>query len=103
MTTLDSREQAFENKYAHDAELKFRITARRNKLLGWWAAGLLNKADADAYAKEVVASDFEKPGNEDVVEKVLADFKAAGVNHSADDIRAKMAELLAEAEAQVKG
>ncbi|MBX9455735.1 MAG: DUF1476 domain-containing protein [Rhizobium sp.] len=94
MVTMNDREKAFENKYAHDQEKKFRVIARRNKLTGLWAAGLLGKADADAYAKEVVAADFEEAGDEDVVRKVAADFKAAGVSAGEDDVRAKLAELL---------
>ena len=76
MTTFDDRENAFENKYAYDEEMKFRAQARCNKLLGLWAAELLGKTgdDADAYAKEVVLSDFEEAGHEDVVRKVAADL-----------------------------
>jgi len=103
MAIMNDREKAFENKYAHDQETKFRVIARRNKLLGQWAAGLLGKSDADAaaYAGEVVAADFEEAGDEDVVRKVAADFKAAGLSQSADDIRAKLAELLPVAIAQI--
>jgi hypothetical protein len=103
MVTMQDREKAFENKYAHDQESKFRVIARRNKLLGQWAAGLLGKSDADvaAYAAEVVASDFEEAGDEDVVRKVAGDLKAAGLSQSEDDIRAKLAELLPIAIAQI--
>ncbi len=101
MTSLNDREKAFENKYAHDQEKKFKIIARRNKLLGQWAGALLGKADIDAYAKEVVVADFEEAGEEDVVRKVAADFAAGGVSHSADDIRVKMIELLAVAADQI--
>lgn len=94
MVSMSDREKAFENKYAHDQEKKFRVIARRNKLTGLWAAGLLGKADADAYAKEVVASDFEEAGDEDVIRKVAGDFKAAGLAAGEDEIRAKLAELL---------
>lgn len=101
MSSLNDREKAFENKYAHDQEMKFKIIARRNKLLGQWAGALLGKADIDAYAKEVVASDFEEAGEEDVVRKVAGDFAAGGISHSAEDIRAKMIELLPVATDQI--
>src|SRR6056297_1043293 len=100
MTTFDDRENAFENKYAHDEEMKFKAEARRNKLLGLWAAELLGKTgeDADAYAKEVVLSDFEEAGHEDVVRKVAGDL---GDLADADTIRSKMDELLRIAKDQV--
>jgi hypothetical protein len=100
MTTFDDRENAFENKFAHDADMQFRAEARRNKLVGLWAAGLLGKSgDAAAeYAISVVNADFEEAGIEDVVRKVAADL--AG-HASADDVRAKMAELLPVAKAQL--
>lgn len=101
MSAISDREKAFENKYAHDQEMKFKIVARRNKLLGQWAGALLGKADIDAYAKEVIASDFEEAGDEDVVRKVAADFAAGGVTFSADDVRAKMVELLPVAADQI--
>jgi hypothetical protein len=100
MTTFDDRENAFENKFAHDSEMQFRAEARRNKLLGLWAAGLMGKTDdaAAEYAMSVVSADFEEAGIEDVVRKVAADL---GSMASADDIRAKMAELLPVAKAQL--
>ncbi len=100
MTTFDDRENAFESKFAHDAEMQFKAEARRNKLLGLWAAGLLGKSgdDANAYAVEVVKSDFEEAGHEDVVRKVAGDL---GDKASEDQIRAKMAELLIEAKGQL--
>lgn len=100
MTTFDDRENAFENKYAHDEEMKFKAEARRNKLLGLWAAELLGKTgeDADAYAKEVVLSDFEEAGHEDVVRKVAGDL---GDLADADTIRGKMDELLRVAQEQI--
>jgi hypothetical protein len=100
MSTFDDRENAFENKYAHDAEMQFKAEARRNKLLGLWAADLMGKSgDAAAeYAKEVVKADFEEAGHEDVVRKVSGDI---GGKASDDEIRAKMAELLIEAKAQI--
>ncbi len=79
MSTLTERQAAFESKFAHDEQLKFRVEMRRNKLVGLWAAALLGKDDAEAYAKEVVAADFEEAGNEDVVRKIAADFQAAGL------------------------
>ncbi|SIQ07053.1 hypothetical protein SAMN05880582_101612 [Rhizobium sp. RU20A] len=102
MSTLNERQAAFESKFAHDEQLKFRAEMRRNKLVGLWAAALLGKEDAEAYAKEVVAADFEEAGSEDVVRKIEADFVAAGVSQSADNIRDKMMELLAEAVRQVE-
>lgn len=101
MSSMNDREKAFENKYAHDQEKRFRVIARRNKLLGQWAGGLMGKGDVDAYAKEVVSADFEEAGDEDVVRKVVADFEAAGMAKSAEDIRAKLLELLPVAEAQI--
>ena len=100
MTTFDDRENAFENKFAHDAEMQFKAEARRNKLLGLWAAGLLGKSgdDANAYAVEVVKSDFEEAGHEDVVRKVAGDL---GDRASEEQIRAKMAELMIEAKGQL--
>ena len=100
MTTFDERENAFENKFAHDAEMQFKAEARRNKLLGFWAAELLGKSDdeAEAYAVEAVKSDFEEAGHEDVVRKVSGDL---GDKSSDDEIRAKMDELMKVAKAQL--
>ncbi|SMX31768.1 DUF1476 domain-containing protein [Octadecabacter ascidiaceicola] len=102
MSTFDDRETAFENKFAHDAEMQFKADARRNKLVGHWAAGLLGKEgdEADEYAKEVIKADFEEAGHEDVYRKLFAD-----VGHLADEatIRAKMAECMAEAKEQLLG
>ncbi len=100
MTTFDEREYAFEAKFAHDEEMQFKAQARCNKLLGLWAAEKLGKsgADAEEYAKTVVISDFEEAGHEDVVRKVSGDL---GNLSSDEEIRAKMAELLPEAKAQV--
>lgn len=105
MTTFDKRKDAFENKFAHDAELRFKAEARRNKLLGLWAAGEMGRTGdaASAYAKEVVASDFEQAGEEDVFRKIRGDFDAAGIAHSDAQIRAKMSELMATAMEQVAG
>ena len=100
MSTFDDRENAFESKYAHDAEMQFKAEARRNKLLGLWVAELLGKSGDDAaeYAKEVVKADFEEAGHEDVVRKVSGDVNGKITD---DEIRAKMAELLVEAKAQI--
>jgi len=101
MTTFDDREQAFEKKYAHDAEMQFKAEARRDKLLGLWAAELMGMEGeaAEDYAKSVVIADLEEAGDEDVYRKVSGDMEAKGV--STDGLRAKMAELLAEAKSQV--
>lgn len=102
MSSMSDREKAFENKYAHDQDKKFRVIARRNKLTGQWAAGLLGKSDVDAYAKEVVAADFEEAGDDDVIRKIAGDFKAAGVTAGEAEIRAKLAELLPVAIEQIE-
>lgn len=100
MSTFDDRESAFENKFAHDEEMKFKAEARANKLVGLWAAELLGKSgdEAEAYAKEVILADFEEAGHEDVYRKLFAD-----VGHLTDEatIRAKMAECAATAKAQL--
>lgn len=102
MSSMEERGEGFEKKFAHDAELKFKAEARRNKLLGEWAAEKLGHGDAEAYAKEVVMADFEEVGDEDVFRKIRGDFDAKGVAVSDDDIRAKMQELLAVAVEQVQ-
>lgn len=100
MTTFDDRENAFEAKFAHDAEMQFRAEARRNKLLGLWAAGLLGKSGeaADEYAREVIKADFAEAGDDDVLRKVAADL-AGKADEAA--IRTRMTELMAEAKAQL--
>jgi len=102
MTTFDDRENAFEAKFAHDEEMQFKAQARCNKLLGLWAAELLGMTgdEATAYAATVVKADFEEAGHEDVVRKVAADL---GDKSTPEDIRAKMADLLVEAKAQLLG
>jgi len=102
MTTFDKRQEGFEKKFAHDEELQFKAMARRNKLLGLWAAGLLGKTgpDADAYAKEVVLADFEESGDGDVLRKVVTDLASKGVTEA--QVRAQMTELLAVAIEQIK-
>ena len=104
MTTFDKREDGFEKKFAHDEELKFKAGARRNKLLGQWAAEKLGLtgAEVDAYAKEVIAADFEEAGDEDVFRKLRKDFDAKGVKESDHQIRRTMQELMEKAVAQIK-
>jgi hypothetical protein len=104
MTTFDKREEAFEKQFAHDEELKFKATARRNKLLGLWAAEKmgLTGADADSYALSVVMTDFEEPGDHDVVRKIRKDFDAKGVAQSDHQISRTMTELMAKAVADIK-
>jgi len=104
MTTFDKREEGFEKKFAMDEETRFKANARRNKLLGTWAAQQLGLAgpDVDAYAKEVVMADFEEAGDDDVFRKVRKDFDAKGVKQSDQDIRRTMNELMEQAIAQVK-
>jgi hypothetical protein len=104
MTTFDKREEGFEKKFALDEEQKFKAEARRNRLLGMWAAeklGLTGDA-ASGYAKEVVAADFEEAGDQDVLQKVFKDLSAKGETITEGQIRAKMDELLVQAVAQVK-
>lgn len=100
MSTFDERANAFENKFAHDADMQFKADARRNKLVGLWAAGLLGKEgeDAAAYAAEVVKADFEEAGHEDVFRKLSGDL---GSKADEATIRAKMAECMIEAKAQI--
>ena len=103
MSGLDDREGAFEKKFILDAEQKFKLQARRNKLLGLWVAGLLGKSgeDAKAYSIEVIKSDMEEPGDEDVFRKVKQDLIAEGNDISDVEIRDRMAVLLTEARAQI--
>jgi hypothetical protein len=100
MTTFDDREHAFEAKFAHDAEMQFKAEARRNRLLGLWAAGLLGKtgAEADAYAREIITTDFQEAGDEDVFRRLRADLVG-----KADDqeIRAQMQALMGQAKGQI--
>jgi hypothetical protein len=95
-TILNDREQAFENKFVHDEEMRFRAISRRNKLIGWWAADKLGKTgdDADFYARDVVRAVFEEGGDHDVFRKLRRDFDAAGLADTDVDITAKMKELL---------
>ncbi len=104
MSNFDNRQKGFEGKFAHDQELQFKAGARRNKLLGLWAAGLMGKSEeeAAAYAKEIIKADFEETGDDDVFRKVRADFDAAGVDQSDHQLRRQMDELLAEAVTQLE-
>lgn len=104
MSTFDQRKDAFENKFAHDEELRFKATARRNKLLGLWAAEKLGKsgADADAYAKAVVVADFEEAGDQDVLRKVTGDLAAAGVSVPEAEVQRVMTELLIKAAEEIQ-
>ncbi|MCX7305421.1 MAG: DUF1476 domain-containing protein [Hyphomicrobiales bacterium] len=104
MSDFSDREKGFERKFALDEEQRFKATARRNKLLGLWAAEKMGKTgpDADAYSKEVVASDFLEAGDDDVLRKVKADLDAAGVEQSEHQIRRTMDELMAKAIEQIK-
>lgn len=101
--SFSDREKAFEDKYQHDQELQFRVDVRRNKLLGLWAAEMMDiKGEAaEAYAKEVISSDFEEVGHEDVYRKVMGDLQDKGVEMSEHKLRKKMDELLAVAKQQV--
>jgi hypothetical protein len=103
MTTFDKREEGFEKKFAHDEELRFKATARRNKMLGLWAAAKLGLAGdaANSYAKEVVMSDFEEAGDHDVLKKVHLDLEKKGVAHSEAEIRRVMNDLMEKAIAEI--
>ena len=103
MSTFDDRENAFEAKFAHDSEMQFRAEARRNKLVGLWAAGLLGKTgdEATAYAMEVVSADFEEAGDEDVIRKVLGDLTGAGCEVDEAEVRAALDEKSVEARRQL--
>lgn len=104
MASFNDREKGFENKFKHDEELKFKATARRNKLLGLWAADLMGitGAEAEAYAKEVVKSDFERPGDDDVLEKVHGDLVAKGLDTSEHIVRKHMDDLMGTAVTQIE-
>ncbi len=103
MTTFDDRERAFEAKFAHDGEMAFRVTARRNRLLGHWAAGklALTPAETEAYATAVVQADFEEVGDEDVIRKLVSDLTAANVTFDEAEIRQAMADAEVEARRQL--
>ena len=102
MTTFDDRQKAFENMYARDQELQFKVTARRNRLLGLWAATKmgLTQEEADSYAKEVVRADFEEAGDEDVIRKVMGDLTSAGVEVDETAVREALEHKAVEARRQ---
>lgn len=104
MSGMDERGDAFEKKFAHDEALQFKAEARRNKLLGLWAAELLGKSgdDAQEYAKEVIRADFEEAGDEDVFRKIRADFDTASIDQSDHQVRKAMEEMMAKAIDQIK-
>ena len=103
MTTFDDRERAFENMYARDQEMQFKIIARRNRLLGAWAAKLmgLTEVEAESYAKDVIRADFEEAGDEDVVRKILGDLTSAGVDCDEARIREALEHKAVEARRQL--
>jgi hypothetical protein len=103
MTQFDDRERAFESKFAHDEEMKFRIIARRNRLLGQWAARRmgLTEAESESYAKDVVRADFVEAGEHDVIRKVLGDLTAAGVDCEEDQVRDALRNKEIEARRQI--
>ena len=103
MTQFDDRERAFEAKFARDEEMQFRVIARRNRLLGEWAARMmdLSEAETDSYAKDVVRSDFEEAGDEDVIRKLLGDLTAAGVEIDEERIREALGHKQVEARRQL--
>ena len=103
MTSFNDREKAFEKKFEKDQEIQFKVGARRNKLLGLWAAGVMGKtgADAEAYAREVVLADFEKPGDSDVMAKLVKDLAAAGKPTEEHTIRKQSERLIEEAKKQL--
>jgi hypothetical protein len=105
MTTFDEREKTFEKQFVHDQELRFRALARRDKLLGRWAACKLGltDADAEAYADELVTMSVSLPRDDDIVYKILADFKSKGVTQSDHQVRRTMEELMAQAKQQIAG
>ena len=105
MTTFDDRERAFETKFARDEEMAFRIVARRNRLLGQWAAGLmqLTPEEADAYSKAVVHAEFEEAGDDDVVRKLVGDLSGAGIDIDEVTVRTALAEQMVEARRQLMG
>jgi hypothetical protein len=102
MTTFDDRERGFEKKFVLDQEQEFKATVRRNRALAQWAAGLMGLEHVDEYVRAVVKSDFEAPGDEDVLRKVFEDLKGSGVQVTEAEVRMKMAELLAQARESVR-
>lgn len=103
MTTFDKREEGFEKKFAHDQDQEFKAIARRNRLLGLWAAGLMGLQSADDYAAAVVKADFEQPGEEDVLRKIMTDLTGSGLSTGEGEVRRKMDELMAVSREQING
>lgn len=105
MNQFDDRKKAFEDKFAHDQQFQFKVIARRNKLFGFWAANKLDLAEnmREEYAKSVVLADFDEPGDDDVLRKVLEDFQAADISISRDVLRHEMDRLLQDAKEQLMG
>jgi hypothetical protein len=103
MTTFEDREKGYEAKFAHDADTEFRIIARRNRLIGLWAAARLglDESESDAYARAVVQADFEEAGDGDVIRKLVGDLLAAGIEVSDEDIRERLAQTYTEARVQI--
>ncbi|MCY4430325.1 MAG: DUF1476 domain-containing protein [Rhodospirillales bacterium] len=103
MTTFDDRKDEAEKKYVHDQQLQFRVIARRNKLLGLWAAEVMGRPESEraGYAQEVVVADFDEPGDADVVRKLMADFEAAGMPKGESEIRAEMERLVDQAKSEI--
>ena len=103
MTQFDDRQRAFESKFAHDEEMKFRLVARRNRLLGEWAAAKmgLSEEETSSYAKDVIRADFEEAGDEDVIRKVLGDLTSAGIETNENEIRETLDHKTAEAKRQL--
>ncbi len=104
MTLFEDRKKGQENKYARDEELRFKVAARRNKLLGQWLAGLMGKsgADVDAYVRAVIEADFDRPGDDDVIEKVMADIQAAQLDIDEHKLRTRIASFEREARDQIE-
>ncbi|MGH6825330.1 DUF1476 domain-containing protein [Methyloceanibacter sp.] len=104
MTTFEDREKGFERKFAHDEELRFRATARRNKLIGLWAAKMMGLSgdEAQVYAREVIKADLAEPGDEDVFRKLRSDFDAKGVDQSDHQIRRMIGDMMVEAVRQIE-
>ena len=103
MTSLDDREKGFEKKFANDQEQEFRATARRNRMLGEWAAGLMGLENVEGYAQAVVRSEIDQPGDEDVLRKVSKDLLGSGLSVGEGEVRGKMDEFLAVARGQIRG
>jgi len=102
MSSFDDRDDKFEKQFAHDQALQFKVEARRNKLLGLWAAALMNMDDAEAYAQTVVRADLEEPGEEDVFRKIRSDFDAKNIDQSDHQIRREMEQFMIQAKKEIR-